>query len=52
MSILPRSREQIGDNLSLVDGDLFFSRLQILRTENTAGIFNWIVSPNTLTIIR
>ena len=30
MSILPYSRKRIGDNLSLVDGDLFFSRLQTL----------------------
>ena len=30
MSILPRSRKRIGDNLSLVDGDLFLSRLQTL----------------------
>ena len=30
MSILPRSRKRIGDNISLVDGDLFFSRLQTL----------------------
>ena len=30
MSILPRSRKRIGDNLSLVDGNLFFSRLQTL----------------------
>ena len=30
MSILPRSRKQIGDNLSLIDGNLFFSRLQTL----------------------
>ena len=30
MSILPFSRKRIGDNLSLVDGDLFFSRLQTL----------------------
>ncbi len=30
MSILPSSRKRIGDNLSLVDGNLFFSRLQTL----------------------
>ena len=30
MTILPRSRKQIGDNLSLIDGNLFFSRLQTL----------------------
>lgn len=30
MAILPRSRKQIGDNLSLIDGNLFFSRLQTL----------------------
>lgn len=30
MSTLPFSRNRIGDNLSLVDGDLFFSRLQTL----------------------
>lgn len=30
MSILPRSRKRIGDNLSLVDGNLFFSRMQTL----------------------
>lgn len=30
MPILPHSRKRIGDNLSIVDGDLFFSRLQTL----------------------
>ena len=30
MALLPRSRKQIGDNLSLIDGNLFFSRLQTL----------------------
>ena len=39
MSILPRSRKQIGDNLSLVDGDLFFSRLQTLTIPvNLSGV--------------
>ena len=28
MSMLPASRKRIGDNLSLIDGNLFFSRLQ------------------------
>ncbi len=30
MPILPHSRNRIGDNLSLIDGDMFFSRLQTL----------------------
>ena len=30
MSMLPSSRKRIGDNLSLIDGNLFFSRLQTL----------------------
>jgi len=39
VSILPRSRKQIGDNLSLVDGDLFFSRLQTLTIPvNLSGV--------------
>lgn len=39
MSILPHSRKQIGDNLSLVDGDLFFSRLQTLTIPvNLSGV--------------
>ncbi|MCE2414166.1 hypothetical protein J4G07_09195 [Candidatus Poribacteria bacterium] len=39
MSILPRSRKQIGDNLSLVDGDLFSSRLQTLTIPvNISGV--------------
>ena len=39
MAILPRSRKQIGDNLSLIDGNLFFSRLQTLTIPvNLQGI--------------
>ena len=39
MGILPTSRKQIGDNLSLIDGNLFFSKLQTLTIPvNLCGV--------------
>ena len=39
MSILPRSRKLIGDNLSVIDGNIFFSKLQTLTVPvNLCGV--------------